>query len=141
MVAPGCASKTVQKPARSPKITSDKIIFIEQHFKPTCTRITSTIHSAKSELGNVEFFELCETIPKVQCSHCLLFCWNQGIVYCTCGPCLIHSESRKFSQTKTGCTLYPGLRDKERRHPWCSTRQDRGKKRIPHGLECVEEML
>ena len=24
MVAPGCASKTVQKPARSPKITSDK---------------------------------------------------------------------------------------------------------------------
>ena len=31
------------------------------------------------ELGNVEFFELCETIPKVQCSHCLL-CWNQGTV-------------------------------------------------------------
>ena len=24
------------------------------------------------ELGNVELFELCETIPKVQCSHCLL---------------------------------------------------------------------
>ena len=44
------------------------------------------------ELGNVEFFELCETTPKVQCSHCLL-CWNQGIVYCTCGQCLIDSES------------------------------------------------
>ena len=28
------------------------------------------------ELGNVELFELCETIPKVQCSHCLLY-WNQ----------------------------------------------------------------
>ena len=39
------------------------------------------------ELGNVELFELCETIPKVQCSHCLL-CWNQGIVYCICGQCL-----------------------------------------------------
>ena len=24
------------------------------------------------EMGNVELFELCETIPKVQCSHCLL---------------------------------------------------------------------
>ena len=24
------------------------------------------------ELGNVELFELCETIPQVQCSHCLL---------------------------------------------------------------------
>ena len=27
------------------------------------------------ELGNVELFELCETKPKVQCSHCLLY-WN-----------------------------------------------------------------
>ena len=34
------------------------------------------------EMGNVELFELCETTPNVQCSHCLLH-WNQGIVYCT----------------------------------------------------------
>ena len=46
------------------------------------------------ELGNVELFELCETTPLVQCSHCLLD-WNQGIVYCTCGHCLIDSESRR----------------------------------------------
>ena len=39
------------------------------------------------DLGNVELFELCETIPKVQCSECLLY-WNQGIVYCTCGHLL-----------------------------------------------------
>ena len=31
---------------------------------------------------------------KVQCSHCLLY-WNQGIVNCTCGQCLIYSESRR----------------------------------------------
>ena len=47
------------------------------------------------ELGNVELFELCEPTPKVHCSHCLLH-WNQGIVYCTCGQCLICSESRFF---------------------------------------------
>ena len=46
------------------------------------------------ELGKVEFFELCETIPKVQCSQCILH-WNQGIVYCTCGQFLIDSESRR----------------------------------------------
>ena len=46
------------------------------------------------ELGNVELFELCETIPKVLCSHCLLY-WNQGIVYCTCGQILVESESRR----------------------------------------------
>ena len=44
------------------------------------------------ELGNVELFELCETVPKVQCSHCLLY-WNQGIVYCICGQFLVDSES------------------------------------------------
>ena len=46
------------------------------------------------DMGNVELFELCETIPKVQCSECLL-CWNQGIVYCTCGHLLRESESRR----------------------------------------------
>ena len=50
------------------------------------------------ELGNVELFELCETIPKVQCSQRLLY-WNQGIVYCTCGQFLVESESsQKFNK-------------------------------------------
>ena len=44
------------------------------------------------EMGNVELFELCETIPKVQCSECLLY-WNQGIVSCTCGHLLRERES------------------------------------------------
>ena len=30
------------------------------------------------EMGNVELFELCETIPKVQCSECHLY-WTQGV--------------------------------------------------------------
>ena len=52
------------------------------------------------EMGNVELFELCETIPKVPCSHCLLF-WNQGIVCCTCEQFLIDSESRrKFNKLR-----------------------------------------
>ena len=44
------------------------------------------------EMGNVELFELCGTIPKVQCSEYLLY-WNQGIVYCICGHLLFESES------------------------------------------------
>ena len=43
------------------------------------------------EMGNVELFELCETIPKVQCSECLLY-WNQGVIYCTCGHLSVESE-------------------------------------------------
>ena len=46
------------------------------------------------DMGNVELFELCETIPKVQCSECLLY-WNQGIVCCTCGHLLRENESSR----------------------------------------------
>ena len=57
-----------------------------------------------SELGNVELFELCET---VQCSNGLLY-WNQGIVYCTCGQFLIDSESRrKFTKLRLDALSIP----------------------------------
>ena len=46
------------------------------------------------DMGNVELFELCETILKVQCSECLLY-WNQGTVYCTFGHLLRESESSR----------------------------------------------
>ena len=46
------------------------------------------------DMGNVELFELCETIPKVQCSECLLD-KNQGIVYCTCGHLLRENQSSR----------------------------------------------
>ena len=59
------------------------------------------------ELGNVELFELCEPIPKVQSSQFLLY-WNQGIVYCTCGQCLIDSESRrKFNKLRLDALSIP----------------------------------
>ena len=32
----------------------------------------SSSEAMTRDLGNVELFELCETVPKVQCSHCLL---------------------------------------------------------------------
>ena len=44
------------------------------------------------EMGSAELFELCETIPKVQCSECLLY-WNQGVIHCTCGHLLVEGES------------------------------------------------
>ena len=63
------------------------------------------------EMGNVELFDLCETIPKVQCSQSLLY-WNQGVIYCICGHLLVERESsQKVSQIKTGCSLYPALRN------------------------------
>ena len=61
------------------------------------------------ELGNVELLELCETIPLVQCSHCLLY-WNQGIVYCTCGQFLIDSESRRrFNRLRLDALSIPNF--------------------------------
>ena len=59
------------------------------------------------ESGNVEFLELCKTLPKVQCSHCLIY-WNQGIIYCTCGQFLVESESRrKFNKLRLDALSIP----------------------------------
>ena len=59
------------------------------------------------ELGNVELFELCEIIPNVQCSECLLS-WNQGVIYCTCGQFLVESESRrKFNKLRLDALSIP----------------------------------
>ena len=79
---------------------------------PTCSRKTSTTHSAIiwkrwSVDWAIELFELCETFPKAQCSHCLLY-WNQGIVYCTCGQFLVESESRrKFHKLRLDALYIP----------------------------------
>ena len=72
------------------------------------------------EMGYVELFELCETIPKVQCSECLIYC-NQGIVCCTCGHLLKESESsQSFHQWRLACFLNPELRHQEGATSWCS---------------------
>ena len=59
------------------------------------------------EMRNVELFELCKTIPKVQCSECLLYL-NQGVIYCTCGHLLVESESsQNFSQWRLDALSIP----------------------------------
>ena len=86
------------------------------------------------EMVNVELFELCETIPKVQCSECLLH-WNQGIVYCTCGHFLVENDSSpKNYQIKTGCSLYPALRNQQGATPWCSVRSNWSTETVPYRL-------
>ena len=93
------------------------------------------------ELGNVELFELCETTPKVQCPHCLLY-WNQGIAYCTCGQCLIFDTHRRdLNRKRLDALSIPNYVIKEPLNPWCTTRQDRSTKRLSAGLECIQEML
>ena len=46
------------------------------------------------DMGKVELIELCETIPKVQCSECFLY-WTQDIVCCTCGHLLRENQSSR----------------------------------------------
>ena len=62
------------------------------------------------ELGTVELFELCETVPEVQCSHCHLY-WNQGIVYCTCGHLLMVPDMARPKNTKS--TIWSGMRGRD----------------------------
>ena len=51
------------------------------------------------EMGNVKLFELCETIPKMQCSEWLLS-WNQGMVYCTCVHLLVEQRHQEGATSR-----------------------------------------
>ena len=44
-------------------------------------------------IRNVEYFEMCEVSPKIQCPLCLTYC-TEGIVYCRCGFCLEQTKKR-----------------------------------------------
>ena len=57
-----------------------------------CNAFSKNSKKMIHDTGNVEYFELCETTSKVQCSYCLS-CWTKGIVYCTCGICLCRTEA------------------------------------------------
>ena len=68
------------------------------------------------EMGNAELFKLCETIPKVRCSECLLYC-NQGVIYCKCGHLLVESESSQhFNQWRLDALSIPPYVIKKDRH-------------------------
>ena len=89
------------------------------------------------EMGNVELFELCETIPKVQCSECLLY-WNQGVIYCTCGHLFVESESsQNLNQWRLDAFSIPHYVIKKGR---CSARQNRRTERACCGPQRAEEM-
>ena len=71
------------------------------------------------DMGNVELFELCETIPEVQCKECLLY-WNQGIVYCTRGHLLRESIQSKYPPMDIGSSPNPELCHYETAPSWPS---------------------
>ena len=95
------------------------------------------------EMGNVELFELCEAIPKVQCSDCFLN-WNQGVICCTCGHLLVEanpinvlvngdwmlSQFRTTSSRKDDRTVLGTARPKHRRASCGPQRADEVSKRI-----------
>ena len=48
-------------------------------FNPFSEQSKEMIYS----MGNMEYFEICEITPKVQCHNCVT-CWTKGSLYCTC---------------------------------------------------------
>ena len=84
------------------------------------------------EMGNVELFELCEIIPKVQCSQSLLY-WNQGVIYCTFGHFLVDSESiTKFYKLRLDALSVP--------HYVLDTAKQKNRKSTIYSLQRVKEM-
>ena len=74
-----------------------------QTYNPFGEKSKNTIH----DMANVEYFELCETISKTQCSYCLSY-WTKDIVYGTRGICLcITEKTRKLYKDRSGTLSIP----------------------------------
>ena len=78
------------------------------------------------KMGNKELFELCETIPKVQCSHCLSLLESRSDILHLWTLLGWKRIQKKASQIKTGCSLNPALRHQNGAVSWCQARQNRG---------------
>ena len=92
------------------------------------------------EMGNVELFELCETIPQVQCSECLLY-WNQGVIYCTCGHLLKESEaSQHFHQWRLDAFSIQNYVIKKGRPRGARHGKNWSTERAFHSPSCAEEL-
>ena len=51
-------------------------------------------------MGNMEYFEICEITPNIQCFNCMTY-WPKGIGCCTCGTCLRPSHKvRKLNSDR-----------------------------------------
>ena len=67
-----------------------------QAHNPTSEQSKDMIQS----MGNVEYFEMCEVSPKIQCPLCLTYC-TKGIVCCRCGFCLPPTDqTREFNRDR-----------------------------------------
>ena len=67
-------------------------------FNPFSEQSKEMIYS----MGNMEYFEISEITPNIQCSNCVT-CWPKGTVYCTCGTCL--RPSHKVRKLNSGFVI------------------------------------
>ena len=83
-------------------------------------------------MSNTEIFELCEITSKKQCPDFDLY-WEIGIVYCSCGRCLILSqkELRRFVNSK--------LHHQKGPTAWCQTWSFRAATNVPQSQGHVAE--
>ena len=92
---PHTPGRTPHTPGRTP------------HTQEGTTHTDTQGQSHGANLAMWSYSSCAKLYQKVQCSHCLLY-WNQGIVYCTCGQCLIDSESRrKFNKPRLDALSIP----------------------------------
>ena len=99
--------------------------------KQQCTSTIGFVIFSSDEIETLDNFpgrnkgwaiELCEISPKVRCAYGLK-CWTEGIVYCTCGTCLIPTESAlTLNRTRFDALQIPIFVIKKKGYtPWCSS--------------------
>ena len=132
-----CSANSWRRPRA---ILIDKALQADLQQNNACNPFSEESKAMIRDMGNVELFELCETIPKVRCSERLLY-WNQGVIYCTCGHLLVESESsRHLHQWRLDALSIPNYVIKKGRPRGARHGKNWSTEGAPHSPQCEEEM-
>ena len=123
-----------------------RVIFIEKHFKPICSKMTSTTHSVTiRKRWFVKWAVSSSSSCAKQCQKCKFLrmpsLWNQGIVDCTCGDLLVESEASQHLHQWRLRFLYPASLHQEGATSWCSARQNWGTEKAFHSHKARRRCL
>ena len=130
--------ETVKKLIQQFKNHPNKEFFL-QDFNETEEIDTFSEKSKKliTDMGNTAIFELCETSSKKRCPDCASH-WEIGIVYWSCGRCVIPSQSTKSWTRRTVTPYQFPVTSSKRTAPVVPNME------LPSGNECyykAKEML
>ena len=90
-------------------------------------------------MGNMEYFEICEISPKIQCSNCMTHWTKRHCILYLRNMLATFRLNSKIKQRPLRCSVDSQLRDKERPISRCTSRKHREAKNLSRSSRLIQK--